>query len=287
MRRTAHSRESVITRASRSTASLPSRALFPFVVIAPTILVYANSFNGVFLFDDAPHIVHNERIQHLRPLAGLLSGQRPIIDLSLAINYALGKLNVWGYHAINLGIHLLAALALYGVIRRTLSRNQLADRFGSSSGPLAAVAALIWAVHPLQTQSVTYIIQRSESLMGLFYLLALYCLIRSVDSVRRRVWQLAAVACCASGMGSKAVMVTAPLVLFLYDWVFLSKSAAIAARRRWTLYLGLAATWGVPWLTGVAGGVLNPSTRGASVGFGFKGIMPLDYFLTQFGVIVH
>ena len=78
------------------------------------------------------------------------------------------------YHAGNLLIHLLAALTLFGIVRRTLLLPALRDRFGGASTGLAAAAALIWALHPLQTESVTYIVQRAESLMGLCYLLTLY-----------------------------------------------------------------------------------------------------------------
>ena len=171
----------------------------PLLIVAAGLIVYSNSFSGVFLFDDAPHIVHNERIRHLWPLTELFSEHRPVLDLSLAINYALGELDVWGYHAVNLAVHLLAGLTLYGVIRRSLSREGLKDRFSPASESLASIAALIWVVHPLQTQSVTYVIQRSESLLGLFYLLTLYCLIRSVDSVHRHVWYATTVVCCALG----------------------------------------------------------------------------------------
>ena len=85
------------------------------------------------------------------------------------------------------------------------------------------VIALIWVVHPLQTQSITYLIQRAESLMGLFYLLTLYCVIRGAGSPRGGWWYAAAIISSALGMGSKAVMVTAPVAVLLYDRAFLSE----------------------------------------------------------------
>src|SRR2546425_10026484 len=100
---------------------------------------------------------------------------RPILELSIAVNYAMGGLDVWGYHAFNLGVHLLAGLALFGIVRRTLQSDALRGRFGDRAPWLAMVVAAIWIVHPLQTESVTYVIQRAESLMGLFFLLTLYC----------------------------------------------------------------------------------------------------------------
>ncbi|MEK7786522.1 MAG: glycosyltransferase family 39 protein, partial [Chloroflexota bacterium] len=171
----------------------------------------------------------------------------------------------------------------------------------------AFAVALLWAVHPLQTQSVTYVIQRGESLMGLFYLLTLYCAIRGLHSSRRRGWYGAAIVACALGMASKAVMVTAPVMVFIYDLVFLRRSgmpktsgagrphggAALghatppAQAARWGLYFGLAATWGVLWACDVTGEVLDPSARRSHVGFGYHGLTPLEYAATQPGVILN
>ena len=100
------------------------------------------------------------------------------MNLSFALDYAVGGLNTLPYHVTNLAIHVLAGLALFGVVRRTLLLPRLRDRFGRASVPLALAVALLWAVHPLQTESVTYIVQRYESMMGLFYLVAVYGLIR-------------------------------------------------------------------------------------------------------------
>lgn len=267
---------------------LPSLLLVAFVVAA-----YSNSFQGVFLFDDIYHIVENERIRQLWPPWELLAVERPVVELSLAINYALGGLNPWGYHAFNLVVHILAALTLFGVLRRMLVVYQSRGRkptdtpvvTGLAPGALFAWAiALLWAVHPLQTQSVTYVIQRGESLMGLFYLLTLYCAIRGLHSSRRLGWYGAAIVACALGMASKAVMVTAPLMVIIYDFVFHRSGTS---KRRWVLYAALAATWAVLWICGVTGEVLNPGARRSHVGFGYQGITPLEYAATQPGVILN
>ncbi len=280
--------------------------VLPILIIATGLGVYMNSFSGSFLFDDAPHILKSQRIRQLSPLSELIAGQRPVVDVSLALNYRVGKLDVRGYHAVNVAVHILAALTLLGIVRRTLQHGLLRTRFGPSSPWIALAVALIWVVHPLQTQSVTYLIQRAESLMGLFYLLTLYCVIRGtastdgkvgatggseptreVGSAYRRWWYTAAVIFCALGMGSKAVMVTAPVVILLYDRVFLSPSIIQTLRRRWTLHLGLGATWGVLWACGAVHSVLSPAAKGTHVGFGFAGVTPLDYAFTQFGSLVH
>ena len=154
---------------------------------------------------------------------------RPVVMLTLSANYSLGGLNTWGYHAFNLGVHLLAALTLFGIVRRTLQSPRLRERFGQAATPLALGVALIWLVHPLQTQAVTYIIQRCESLMGLFFLLTLYCVIRGFQAARPAWWHAAAALCCFLGMGCKQVMAGAPLLVLLYDVVFLSGTVRASA----------------------------------------------------------
>lgn len=293
--------------------NLPAwQAWLPALVVVAGVLAYLNSFAGVFLFDDETNIVRNQHIRRLWSIWDVLTHhrRRPVVNLSLAINYALGGLNVWGYHAFNMAVHILAGLTLFGLVRRTLlsipdcagrhirakrrhvrlesKRSPAVFSHPRSTAWLALVVSVIWVVHPLQTQSVTYLIQRGESLMGLFYLLTLYCVIRGSDSPRRRFWYLCAIIACALGMGSNAVMVTAPVMVALYDRVFLAGSFRDALRRRWGLYLALAATWTVLPMTGVAQSVLFPSPDCfPHVGFGFSEITPLAYALTQPGVLLH
>src|SRR5262245_48959819 len=96
--------------------------IIPLVIVAVGIAAYANSFGGVFLYDDEGRIVANTSIRQLWPLAAVVGqSTRPLVEISLAANYALGGLDVRGYHAFNLAIHLAAALALYGVVRRMLT----------------------------------------------------------------------------------------------------------------------------------------------------------------------
>lgn len=277
------------------------------VVVIGGLIAYASSFGGVFLFDDVPHIVENSHIRSLADLGDILATRRPVVTLSLAINYALGGLNPWGYHLFNMVVHILAGMTLFAVVRRTLLTDRLRESYGPASAWIAAIAALLWTVHPLQTESVTYVIQRGESLMGLFYLLTLYCLMRGVSAspqlnlapaAKRRdrserasvgspaIWYAAAILCCALGMGSKAVMITAPIVVLLFDRIFLAATIAEIVRRRWWLYAGLAATWLVLVACGVTRGVLQ-SEGAATVGFGVRDVTPEQYALTQPEVIRH
>ncbi len=263
----------------------PGPGLLPLLLPAAAVAAYANSFSGAFVFDSVGRILLDPTIRRLWPLGDVLSRRRPVVDYSLAVNFAIGDGSAWGYRACNVAIHALAALTLFGIVRRTLLRPGLRERFAGAASWLALAVALIWVVHPLQTQAVTYLIQRAESMMGLFYLLTLYCVIRGLSARRCTGWYIAAVIACAFGMGSKAVMITAPVAVWLYDRCFVTHSWTKSLRERWGLYVGLAATWLVLVATGTAGGVLSPSSPHAHVGFGFKGIGPVEYALTQFGVL--
>lgn len=128
-----------------------------------TVLVYGNSFSGAFLFDDGHAILSNPRIRTLLSPTGLFTvlPTGPVITITLVVNYALGGFNPWGYRAVNLLIHLIAGLTFFGIIRRTL----LHIGYRAASSSLAFATAVVWLVHPLQTESVTCIIQRYESLI--------------------------------------------------------------------------------------------------------------------------
>jgi tetratricopeptide (TPR) repeat protein len=218
------------------------------VIVLAGAVVYLNSLNAPFVFDDTTAIRNNQQIRQLWPLTVPLSPQRdtpvagrPIVNLSFAVNYAVGGLDVMGYRAVNITIHLLAALTLFGVVRRTLQLPSLAPAFGQHATNLAWVATLIWMLHPLQTEIIDYVTQRTESLMGLFHLLTLYCSVRALETAPGR-WHVAAVVACATGMACKESMVTAPVMVALYDWMFVGRPV-LQKVRRGRLYVGLASTW--------------------------------------------
>jgi len=217
--------------------------LAEFIVIVVALAAYHNSLSGPFILDDLKSIEENPTIRHLAsafsPPTSFGVGGRPIINLTFALNYALGGLNVRGFHAFNLIIHALAGLALFGVLRRTLQSPVLSKRFGACALSLALSVTVIWLAHPLQTEAVTYISQRCESLMGLFYLLTLYCFIRSAESNMPAGWQVLSVLACLLGVLSKEIIVSAPAMVLLYDRTFVAGSFNQAWHRRWRYYLGL------------------------------------------------
>lgn len=264
----------------------------PLLLLAAGMLAYSNTFHVPFLFDDVPNIVQNTRIHRLWPLwellvpgqGGLTTSGRPLISLSFALNYAWGGLAVEGYHAVNLGIHLLAGCVLYGLLRRTFLLPGCAESLKSRATPLALAIAALWLLHPLQTESVTYISQRAEMVMALCYLFSLYALIRTATAEESRLsrrWACWTLAGCWIGMTAKEVMVSAPLILFLYDRAFLAGSFQEAWWKRGRLYLGLAASW---LLLGAL--VMLTGNRGGTAGFGTAGEAAWwHYALKQFDAV--
>ena len=218
------------------------------IIVAAGIIVYSNSLAAPFIFDDQRSVLENLQIRQLSPLSIPLSpprntpvAGRPLVNVTFALNYAAGSLDPRGYRLTNLAIHLLAALTLFGLVRRTLLLPSLAERFGTQATNLAWIVALIWALHPLQTETVDYVTQRTESMMGLFYLLTMYCSVRALEGRTAR-WHVLAILACAAGMACKESMVTAPVIVGLYDYVFVSRPS-LRKIRRTRLYIGLATTW--------------------------------------------
>jgi protein O-mannosyl-transferase len=244
------------------------------LVVIAGLAAYHNSFHGPFIFDDTLAITGNPSIRRISDLGVILAPPhdaataqgRPVLNLSLAINYAVGGFDPAGYHYGNLLIHLAAGLALFGIVRRTLLLPLLRPRFGEAALPLALATAAVWTVHPIQTEAVTYTIQRAESLMGLFYLLTLYFYIRGAQSKAPAGWWAASIVSCLLGMGTKEVMVSAPVMVLLYDRTFVTGSFRDAWRRHGRVIGALGSTWILLAFLVASGG----GNRGGSVGFGVR-----------------
>jgi tetratricopeptide (TPR) repeat protein len=279
----------------------------PLVLALLGVVCYSNSFTGPFVYDGIPYIVDNPSLRQLCPWKLTLGRSRPVSYYSFALNYAAnerlyapgGGYDVWAFHATNLAIHVLAGLALYGLVWRTLAGSaRFGFRYAEVGNGLALAVAAIWLVHPLQTQSVTYIYQRQESLMGLFYLATLYCVVRGIEgsagqlaggtrpaggTLSGRWWFVGAVTCCALGMGTKEVMISAPLVALWYDRAFWAKSWRALWARRKGLYLGLFGTWAILAYLMIANRAAYTEARLLDI----AGLTPWQYARSQPGVICH
>ena len=200
-------------------------SLFVFLFI-----IYANSFQGTWQFDDTPNIVENRHI-FLKTLdwpeikntfyaPGENTIYRPLAYLSFALNYYFGKLNVFGYHLVNFIIHYLSSVFLFLFIYNTLRLPALRERYGPVSYAIALMSTFFWATSPLQVTAVTYIVQRMASMGGLFYIMAMYFYLKGRTA--NRLWQyiLFGVLCilsAASGFLTKQNIVMLPVCLWLYD----------------------------------------------------------------------
>lgn len=241
--------------------------LWPALIAVAVAAAYYNSLRVPFLLDDEISILDNESLRHLGsalwPRNEVFTAGRPLLNLSFALNRAISGTSVASYHVTNLIIHAAAAILLFALVRRTLSFPQWQMEMSARATPIALGAALVWALHPLQTVAVTYVSQRAESLMGLCYLLTLYAFVRSADSPALR-WRVVAITSCFAGMLVKEVMVTAPVMVFLFDRAFLAPSFQDVWRRRGKLHLALAASWLV-----LAVLVLGSKLQARGIGYAF------------------
>ncbi len=259
--------------------------LWAAAVLLPLLTAYAGSFGGEFIYDDFAVIHENPTIDKLWPPWGVLAtadnspvGARPLYNLSLAVNYAVHGLHRSGYHVVNWLLHAAAALALMGLVRRMLQAGVLGSGMAACAQHVAGAVALLWALHPLNTECVTYITQRTEAMMGLMYLLTLYCATRAIGGSAS--WKMLAVVCCAAGMACKEPMASAPVMVLLYDRLVTRRSLGQALRTGWGLYAGLVAC------VALLAVLICSVTRGDTIGMGLR-ITPWQYLLTQAGVILH
>jgi protein O-mannosyl-transferase len=246
--------------------------------------IYGNSLSGPFVFDDSVSVVTNTSIREWNrrvlfasrevPTAG-----RPLVNVSMALNYAAGGLDVRGYHLWNVAMHLSCTLLLFACARLTLALPRMPEWLRERSSDVALAIALVWAVHPLNSEVVDYITERSESMMALAFLAALYASIRAVDSARRGAWQALAVTACALGMACKESMVTMPIAIVLYDSTLVFESFAGAIRARWRFYGALASTWLI------LAALLQTGARVHSAGFSTD-VSPWTYLLNQAVMLV-
>ena len=152
------------------------------VIAVAVVAVYANSCGGPFIADDIPGLTNNPDIRaidtSLRALSddrqSPLSG-RPLVSLTFAINYAVSELSVWSYHAVNVFIHLLNAIVLFALVRVVLANPRWKDSYCEVAPHIAGATALLWALHPLHTETVNYVVQRTELLVAFFYLAGFTC----------------------------------------------------------------------------------------------------------------
>jgi len=290
--------------------------VFLFVLVSLILLAYSNTFNASFQFDDQPSIMENESIRSLGNIPGLLRGQRGVTMASFAVNYAIGGLDETGYHIVNVSIHVLNAIAAYFLVLGIFKGTSGADG-EPRARKLAAFSALIFALHPVQTEAVTYIVQRMESLAALFYLSAILVFRRSASAstpAKRGLLYAGTGVLYILGFYSKETVFTLPAAIFLYDLFFMSEGNIRKVFSRWPVYVILFALMvfftvhDIVPLSGfgdmskdssmaAAQAASVPAKHAASdshggptsvsAGFSVQGISPRDYLFTQFDVLIY
>jgi Flp pilus assembly protein TadD len=255
---------------------LQRRALAALLVLL-VVLAYANALHSPFVFDDFAAIRDNETIRHLSRMGtvlwpragGTTVAGRPLVNLSFALNRAVGGDDPAGYHVANLLVHVAATLTLFGLLRRSLGLRGMPIGLVRHATALAFAAAATWALHPLQTESVTYLAQRAESLAGLFCLLTLYAFLRgAVAPSGGNRWLAGSTLACLAGVATKETAVVTPLLVALFDATFVAGCWREAWRLRRWYYAGLGASWLLAAALVSAMGLSRGSSAGLAAGVG-------------------
>ena len=208
-------------------------ALFFFLVVL--LLVYAPSFSGIWIYDDKPNILNNDNI-HLEQINSTSLKKtlfwksqdpntaekvtRPLAYLSFALNWYVGKNQVFGYHVVNFIIHFAATVFLYLFIKNSLMLPIFDNRYHDLAHLAAFLSAIIWAIHPIQVTAVTYIVQRMASMAGMFTIMSMYAYLkaRTAHTRPRVIGGFAACGLCAlCAFASKENSAMLPVSLFFYE----------------------------------------------------------------------
>ncbi|MFO0869568.1 MAG: tetratricopeptide repeat protein [Pirellulales bacterium] len=248
-----------------------------------TVAVFANGVTAPFYLDDQQVLERNPTIRSFGA-AWRSAPTRRVGMLSFALNYRLQGLDVRGFHVANIALHAMAGLLLFGLVRRVLGLPGMSAVLASRATAIAGTVAALWLLHPLQTGAVTYVVQRLEALMGLWFLLSLYALLRGATSSQGTLWYAVAMVAAACGAQTKEVIAVLPVVALAFDRIFLASDWRSLFRRRGWLHLGLllCSVWIVYQMRGALG-----AERAGSAGFGVRSVTPWEYLSSQAGVILH
>lgn len=266
----------------------PPRSLpwvFPLLFILG-LLIYSNTFGAEFHYDDFHNIVENPAVHNLfQPqLVWQSHKDRFLTYLSFALNYHFGKTNVWGYHLINILIHIATSFSVYLFVILLFRTPRLATQ-RLNSNRIALAAALLFLCHPIQIQAVTYIVQRAASLATLFYVSACILYLRArLKPTSISYWN--AVTVTAAAMFTKQTAFTLPLALILLEYLFFPSHSYYSFMKRVRFLLPFLATMAIPlWVR--SSWAAEATARGEVAQFAETGeITPFSYFSTQFSVIV-
>ncbi len=285
-----------LTKTSKTVNLQKNRSYFDLLGIALIIIlgiiIYSNSFNCSFHFDDTSSIVDNTAIRNISDIKSIwnYSNNRFVAYFTFALNYHYGKLDVWGYHLVNLMIHLATSIIVWWLTLLIFSAPVLKDKDISKHKKMIALfTALLFVSHPLATQSVTYIVQRLASMVAMFYLLslALYVKARLIEKRNLSKYMLFAGAMISAilTMLTKENAFTLPVAIFLFEIFFFKTkkfNVNIKDYRVLLLISGVLSFIVVMFLK-FSSSIFDTIPPGQG---NLYSITPTNYLLTQFSVIV-
>src|SRR5207247_600024 len=256
-------------------------------LFAGTLTAYWNSFNDPVVFDDLDTIQRNTQVRFGEFGWNLIS-PRSVLYKTFTFNYLLTGQEVWSYHLVNFILHFLNGLLIFVIANRLfrkLEPSPGAPALGLSRRPLpegegrsrmyAGLAAAFFLIHPVQTESVTYVSSRSELLSTFFYLIGFLTFVLWPKDRAGFYCSLAVGTAYFFGLGSKEPVVTLPAAIFLYDYLFLSHAEFRPVFSRWRFYL--------VYLAGTSAAIVYVLTKLKST---VGGMSSWQYFLTETRVLV-
>ena len=256
--------------------------LFLLSLALIVILIYANTIGSPFIFDSRNNIESNPHIRISKITLNELTEaafksparQRPLSNISFALNYYLHGYNVVGFHVVNILIHISTGFLLYFFVKSTFRTPALRSRYDNYRW-IAFFTAAVWMVHPLQTQSISYIVQRMNSLSAMFYMLSIlfYARFRLSGQQRNKWWLFSG--CILAGvlaLASKQIAATLPFFIIAYEWYFFQDLALKWLKNHLPLLIGSLLLLAVIVLALLGGNPLD------SILQGYKG---RDFTLTQ------
>jgi tetratricopeptide (TPR) repeat protein len=256
-------------------------AVFCAALAVVAVIAYSNSLEAPFLLDDVLEIRRQPALVPPVTFAKIAATNRPVVTATYALNQAIGGADVTSFHVLNLVAHIACGLVLFGFVRYTLLLPGMVEGIGAAAGPLAFVTSLLFLLHPIQTESVTYISQRAEIFLSLALLLSLWSAAAALRARNRAPYLIGLLAASAFGTLSKQMFFIAPALFALYDWCFLSRGRRAAMSRHAWLYL----VWFIIALVSLLFSWQFEDTTQA--GFGVQEIPPWRYLAWQAGVLVY
>jgi tetratricopeptide (TPR) repeat protein len=243
------------------------------LLVISVALIYSNALRAPFYFDDEQNIVKNPHIRFTElsfkklVQAGFESpaSQRPIANISFAFNYYFNQYNVIGYHLVNIIIHIVNGILLYFLTKTTLSLASLRARHMPYSW-ITFFTALIWLVHPVHVQSVTYIVQRMNSMSAMFYILSLLLYVKGRlfgINPKRWLWFAGCIISWILALGCKQIAVSLPFFVLLYELYFFQNRSVAWLKRKFPYIISLFVFFGV-------------------IAFAYKGSSPFQSILSDY-----